>query len=134
MSTPRAIVLAAVLVAACGGPPASPAPTTAPSLRAGEFAIPTMSPPFGSTPEACPAALTRGILIEDPAGGLGLERDGDTTRVRWPFGWRGASGPPVALVDATGAIIANVGQQVEVGGGEISAGWWLGCGGLTVVG
>jgi hypothetical protein len=132
MRTTLAVVLAVVVVAACGGASTSPAPPTAPSLRTGEFAIPTISPPFGSTPEACPAALTTGILIEDPAGGLGLDRDGDTTRVRWPFGWRGANGPPAALVDDTGAVIATVGQQVEVGGGFIND-WWLGCGGVRVV-
>jgi hypothetical protein len=128
--------MVAVLVmgvgAGCADPGPSVAPQVAPSLRAGEFAIPTISPPFGSTMDACPAALTTGVLIQLPDGALALQGPAETLRVRWPFGWRGASGPPVALVDEAGAVVATVGQTVEVGGGGVGAGWWLGCGGVTV--
>ena len=128
-----ALVAMTVAVAGCAdaGDPTPVVP--APSLRAGEFAVPTISPPFGSEMEACPAALTTGTLIEHPDGGLGLGFEGgDATRVRWPYGWRGTSGPPVALVDADGAVIASIGQRVEVGGGQVADDWWLGCGGVRV--
>jgi hypothetical protein len=128
-----ALIAGTLLAGGCGDGYRSDAPVTAPSLRAGEFAIPTLAPPLSATPTGCPAALTTGelALLED--GSLGLDDVDGTTRVRWPFGWRGSSGPPVVLLDAEGTVIATVGEVLEVGGGFIND-WWLGCGGVRVVG
>ena len=128
-----ALTLLLLVVAACASTPPDETPVPDPSLRAGEFAIPTIGPPIGSTPDACPAALMTGTLVQLDDGSLGLASSEERVRVRWPFGWRGATGTPVALVDATGTVVATVGQTVEVGGGFIDDDW-LGCGGVTVVG
>jgi hypothetical protein len=128
-----ATVVAMLALVGCAGPGATPAPASAPPLGTGEFAIPTIAPPLGSTLETCPAALITGELDQLSDGSLGLDAAGESIRVRWPFGWRGTSGPPVGLVDQDGAVVAITGQVVEVGGGMVADGWWLGCGGVTVL-
>lgn len=127
-----ALIAGALLAGGCGSAAESDL-LVAPSLRAGEFAIPTLSPPFSATPAGCPAALTTGELVALEDGSLGLDDPDGAMRVRWPFGWRGSTGPPIALVDADGTVIATVGDELEVGGGFINDAW-LGCGGVRVVG
>ena len=125
------VAIAAIVLVGCGDAQPSGPVVVGPSLRPGEFAIETISPPSGSTLDACPAALLTGELVRLEDGSLGVESPEKAYRVRWPTGWRGSIGPPVALVDESGVVIASVGEIVDVGGGDF--GWWLGCGGVTVV-
>lgn len=85
----------------------------------------------GQTPTACEAALLSGDLIRTPDGGLGvLPPGGPMYRVEWTSYLIGA-GPPVALVDDTGHVVAVEGDRVGVGGGEHGRGVWRECGGLV---
>ena len=80
-------------------------------------------------------ALMAGTLVEDPRSGLAVEDvTGAVTPVIWPFGY---SARPdlggMALVDANGAVIAHVGEAIEVGGG-LGRDFWVACGfGITNV-
>jgi hypothetical protein len=85
--------------------------------------------------EDCDMALLAGTLVEDPRSGLGVEDvTGTVTPVLWPFGY---SARPdlggIALVDANGAVIAHVGETIELGGG-LGREFWVACGfGITNV-
>ena len=85
--------------------------------------------------DMCDIALTSGTLVQDPRSGLGLENPaGEVTPVVWPFGYstRMDMGG-IALVDATGKVIAHEGDALEVGG-DGGDGVWVACGfGITNV-
>jgi hypothetical protein len=86
--------------------------------------------------QACDDALISGVLATHPASGLGIAApDGTATPVEWPFGWsaRNEAGR-VALLDATGKVVAREGDRVTVGGGLGAEDVWFACGPLSVVG
>jgi hypothetical protein len=72
--------------------------------------------------------------VVNEATGLGLiGPDVGAVEVLWPFGYRGQTGPPVALLDEKGDVVAVVGQRLSIGGGGVGPlGEWLACGGITV--
>jgi hypothetical protein len=78
--------------------------------------------------EACLLALRIGTLVEDPRSGLGIKDvTGEVTPVTWPFGY--STRPDfggLALVDERGAVVAHVGDTVELGGGGDD--FWIACG------
>ena len=105
-------------------------------VREALIAVPTQDPEPAGTPRACPAALIEGILVSDERWGLAIQDpEGLTREVLWPHGYaarREASG--LALIDASGSVVAHEGDRVQIGGGETSSdGAWLGCGGIKVV-
>lgn len=107
---------------------------TDPSL----VAVPTQAPepqPVG-TPGACPSALIEGRLVPDERWGMALEdTDGLIRKVIWPHGYAARrEGSQLALLDASGSVVAYEGDFVGIGGGETGGGGdWLACGGITVV-
>jgi hypothetical protein len=136
------LAMSGIGLVACAGPAPPPSASVAsfasvtPSADSsatpvGEFPIKTMTPEASATDQPCPAALIDGTLAEHPVTGLGLQTD-ELIVVVWPWGWRGASGPPVALLREDGAVVATVGQKLSIGGGYVNE-QWLGCGGVTVV-
>jgi hypothetical protein len=109
------------------------APTPTPDL-AGTFPVATLEPEGSETPAGCPAAVIEGTLVANEATGLGLQGpDVGAVQVLWPFGYRGQTGPPVALIDDQGQVVAVVGQRISIGGGAVGPhGEWLACGGIAV--
>ena len=114
----RAAVVA-TLVAACAAPSLTIAPGGV-QLRAQE--TPT---------NECMAARMEGTLVRDPRSGLALRQTtGIVEQVIWPFGYSAREeGGRLAVLDATGTVLAYEGDQVAVGGGEIESGTWLACAG-----
>ncbi len=99
-------------------------------------ALPTQDPEPSGSPGPCPAALIEGTLVTDERWGLAIEdTDGLTRKVLWPHGYAArVERSRLALLDATGSVVAYQGDLVEIGGGETgSSGTWLGCGGIRVV-
>jgi hypothetical protein len=123
------LVTLIVALAAC----TSLTPTPPPDLP-GTFPIATLEPEGTQTPVGCPAALIEGLLVANEATGLGLQGpDVGAVEVLWPFGYRGQTGPPVALIDDQGQVVAVVGQRISIGGGAVGPhGEWLACGGIAV--
>ena len=83
--------------------------------------------------EECETALLTGALVEDPRSGLGVEDvTGTVTPVTWPFGYSARLDlGGIALVDADGAVVAHVGDSIEVAGG-LGTDFWAACGfGIT---
>ena len=123
------VVVAAVSLVACGGAgPSGPAGPTPIALR-------TQQPIGSETPPGCPAALIEGVLVVDQRSGIALrDPSGGIEDLIWPHGDSGRVGDPITVVDADGNVVARVGDQVRIGGGEIGAdGAWMACGGITVV-
>jgi hypothetical protein len=83
------------------------------------------------------AALIEGVLVADARWGIALRDSGGepVRQVIWPHGFAGrVDGGRLALVDASGRVVAHVGDQVRIGGGETgSDGAWLACGDTVVV-
>jgi len=123
------LIILIVVLAAC----TSLAPTPTPDPP-GAFPVATLRPEGAMTPAGCPAALIEGTLVENDATGLGLQGpDVGAVAVVWPFGYRGQAGPPVALIDDQGQVVAIVGQRLSIGGGAVGPnGEWLACGGIAV--
>ena len=96
--------------------------------------IDTASPPNG-TPGPCMAALTDGKLVVTPENTVGLlEPNGDGRALIWPAGYSSRQNGGVSSLDETGAVVAHVGDTVEIGGGEATpSGAWLVCPGQVVV-
>jgi hypothetical protein len=122
-------VMLATIGLACsptGSQPAGPTP----------IALRTQEPIGSETPVGCPAALIEGTLVADHATGVALDDPAGFVRpVIWPHGYSGRPGTPVAVVDASGAVVARVGDRVQIGGGEITNdGAWMACGGIKVLG
>lgn len=116
-------ILAVLVVAACSAAPAS---------SSAIIAVPTLEPEAEGS--ACPAALIDGILRADEEWGVTLETsDGAKVKVLWPNGYSAREDDVgLALIDASGNVVAHAGDQVQVGGGG-SEEAWVGCGGVTVV-
>jgi hypothetical protein len=125
-------MLAAVVMAACTA-------TRLPSLHvseSGRIELRTLPPESGQTPAACMAALTTGTLVRHPQSGVGLTyTDGTVLAVIWPFGYSARDDRGrLAVVDASGKILAHEGDLVSVGGGFAGdETTWTGCGGITSV-
>ena len=100
------------------------------------IALRTQEPIGTETPVGCPAAVIEGVLVVDAATGVALDDPaGFVRQVIWPHGYSGRPGTPIAVVDADGNVVAQVGDRVRIGGGEITGdGAWLACGGTTVLG
>lgn len=79
------------------------------------------------------AALLSGVLVQEPQSGVGIRDDnGEVWQVIWPFGYTArVDADRFAILDATGNVLAHVGDRVGVGGGEVGAGVWLGCDGIV---
>jgi len=91
---------------------------------------------LGACETSCPAALARGVLVEDGPAGLGLQGDdGQTFHVRWPFGVGvRLVGDRLAVADAFGKVIAHAGDAVSLPGGTIDDETWGVCGAIQVDG
>jgi hypothetical protein len=112
---PRLILIALLSVAAC----TSTSPT-------GPNHVVLKTQPPGLV---CMQALTGGQLVADPVSGVGLRSaGGPVVHLSWPPGWsaRDDAGS-IAIVDANGAIVAHVGDTVQLGGGGGSGGDWDVC-------
>jgi hypothetical protein len=98
--------------------------------------LPTASQAIQSSPAPCAAALIFGTLVPSDTTGVSL-LDADTGQLRkivFPNGYVGRrQGDRIAVVDASGAIIALTGDAVAIGGGEIDeSGAWNACGDIVV--
>ena len=78
------------------------------------------------------AARTEGTLVREPRSGVGLRVDPDLVyQVIWPYGYSARDDDGrLALLDATGKVVAHEGDRVAIGGGEREPGTWIGCGGI----
>jgi len=77
----------------------------------------------------CLQALAVGQLVADPVSGVGPgSAGGPVLHLSWPPGWsaRDDAGS-IAIIDANGAIVAHVGDTVQLGGGGGSGGVWDVC-------
>jgi hypothetical protein len=107
------------VAAACGA--------TQPSTRG--VTLPPSDP--GSTPGACMAAQTTGVLRTVGAGILGIrEPSGRVLGLMLPSGYTVRDD---AVLDNQGSAIAKVGDSIQVDGGEVKAGWWEVCAGSLVL-
>jgi hypothetical protein len=124
----RQLLTAAILgltITACA---ATPSPSTgAPAL----VAIPTAGPPVGQV--ACMDALLTGQLVADEDAGVAIQAaDGATTVVVWPNGWVAVDqGGKRVVVNDRGDPVAQVGDQVAIGGGLGAGDRWYTCGEVT---
>ena len=107
------ILAIAALLAACGSPVAL---RTAPVKT-----------------DACDEALLAGELVTSTQGGLAVRTADQTTEVMWPFGYTATQeSTGVVLRDATGKIVAHVGQRVSMGGGGGANGLFNACAGTVM--
>lgn len=67
-------------------------------------------------------ALTRGELVVEK-GCLRLRHEDGSSRLPvWPPGWElSTEGREVRVLDGTGRVVAQVGDKVQMGGGEVPA-------------
>jgi hypothetical protein len=85
------------------------------------------------------AALIDGTRIADSRWGIALAdtAGGFVRKVIWPHGYVAQlDGDRLAVLDLAFGdhIVAQVGDRVQVGGGQINSDeLWLACGGITVV-
>jgi hypothetical protein len=138
------LVSAVIFVAAFTRPPAPPSvpsadaspsrPTSPAPARL--IALPTQPPPPLGTAGPCPDALIEGALVADARWGLALD-DGQSGFVRkllWPYGYTARRDERVVVLDERGRIVAAEGDEVRLGGGEVSPDdAWLICDGIHVV-
>ncbi len=121
------LALAVLLVAAACQ---APAPTPGgPSL----VAVPTAEP---AGPNAgCMDALLTGVLAADDEAGVVVEAtDGTTILVVWPHGWAAVDQDGMRiLLNDRGDPVAQVGDHVEIGGGQGGDGRYYTCGEVTRV-
>ena len=111
-----------LLVAACSSTAQAPSPTASAASAA------------PATPGPCPAAVLDGVLIAGPDGIALRDPSGAVWRLVWPADVVIGGTDPATIVDASGVVIAKVGDTVSVGGGETNeANAWNACGGITVV-
>jgi hypothetical protein len=83
--------------------------------------------------DACDEALLLGELVTSAQGGLAVRTADQTTEVMWPFGYTATQeSTGVVLRDATGKIVAHVGQRVSMGGGGGSNGFFNACAGTVM--
>ena len=120
------MVLLAVVATGCQATAPSPSDEQ-PVL----VAIPTAEPAAGQL--ACMDALMTGVLVADEEVGVAVEAaDGSTMIVVWPHGWAAVDddGARVVLNDR-GDPVAQVGDEVAIGGGQGPDGRWHTCGEVT---
>jgi hypothetical protein len=90
-------------------------------------------------PQACMDALMGGILAKQAQTGLGIaDQDGAVIPVEWPFGYSARmEGAKIALMDASGVVVAREGDRIQVGGGmgprPAPNAVWFACGPVQVV-
>lgn len=66
-------------------------------------------------------ALAEGTLVQD-GGYLRLKRDIDSALLIWPYGFtQRTEGGEIQVFDGSGRVVARVGDNIKVGGGEVSA-------------
>jgi hypothetical protein len=71
----------------------------------------------------CLQAVLGGELAVDDVTGLGLVGNGNRQHVTWPYGWTTRTdGSRIALVGRQGQMLAHVGYQVTMGGGNVGDG------------
>lgn len=98
---------------------------TSASCTASQSAPSPSSAGVAETPEACGAALIQGTLVRHPDWGIALEEpNGNVRQVQWPAGIQQDGD---SLIDGDGAVVAQVSDAVEIGGGETGDGVWLAC-------
>lgn len=84
---------------------------------------------------ACYRAIGEGTLVVDAVAGLGLrEPAGRVLHPVWPYGWSARrDGGSTALLDASGHVVAHVGDVVRTSGALIKGDDdWLVCATLPV--
>ncbi len=120
------IALLALGLTGCGATPASVDPNV--------VALRTMEPPSQDRPLACMEALLEGTLVASGTSGIAVtDPDGGTHEITWPFGyWGRVDATGLHLIDETGAVVATVGDIVQIAGGE-TGNTWVTCGEITVV-
>ena len=113
------LVGVALVVIGCGSPAASPS----------TVALQTERQPT----QVCQQALLTGELVTDPDTGLAISSsDGHVTKVTWPYGYTAQEvNGTLSLLDASGTVVATVGDQVEMGGGSDGNGVWHACAGTV---
>jgi hypothetical protein len=81
--------------------------------------VPVFPPQLPDDPSIeCPAALITGTLQEMETYGMGLEIDGETWPVRWPFGFSARRDDgQLVLLDPAGEVVGGHGDPVQAGGG-----------------
>ena len=94
-------------------------------------AIPTAEPPAGEV--ACMDALLTGHLVADEDAGVAIQAaDGTTIVVVWPNGWVAVDQDDRrVVVNDRGDPVAQVGDQVAIGGGLGAGDRWYTCGEVT---
>jgi hypothetical protein len=94
-------------------------------------AIPTAEPPTG--PVACMDALLTGQLVADEDAGVAIQAaDGARIVVVWPHGWAAVDQDNTRIVvNDGGDPVAQVGDQVAIGGGLGAGDRWYTCGEVT---
>ena len=126
------LFIGGVLIGCAQGAPSTSgagATSTTISLR-------TQAPEPAGTPQACMASLIEGVLVRDPPSGVAIrDPQGLVHQVVWPNGYAAREdGGRLAVLDASGFVVAHEGDRVSIGGGEIGTdGTWLGCGGTTIL-
>lgn len=139
MRARSALPLVALLIVACaGGPPASPG--SSPGSTLGPTRQPTPGEgksvfllTFSAPSTACLDGTMTGVIATDGRSGLGVQtEDGKLTPVRWPFGWKAAEiDDTVMLINPEGAIVGGEGDTVTITGG-IKRAFWEACPEITV--
>jgi hypothetical protein len=79
----------------------------------------------------CPAARLDGLLVADARSGTAVEVGIERKPIIWPFGYSGhrTSSGVVEVRDLIGVVVARTGEDVALGGGEITNdGRWSTCG------
>jgi len=91
-------------------------------------AIPTAEPPTGQN--ACMDALLTGRLVADEDTGVAIQApDGSTIVVVWPHGWVAVDQDGArTLSNDHGEPVAQVGDQIAIGGGLGAGDRWYTCG------
>ena len=117
------VAILGVAVTACAA--------AAPSIEPSVVAIPTAEPPAGEV--ACMDALLTGILVADEDAGVVVQAaDGATIIVVWPNGWVAVDRDDQRVVlNDRGDPVAQVGDQVAIGGGLGAGDRWYTCGEVT---
>jgi len=99
--------------------PSSPLPEPPGEAVPGHVDKVLFLPTLAERPNVTMDALTRGTLVELEGCVILDPGDGSFTLPIWPFGWRLESGGSGAILDDTGAEVAEMGEQLWLGGGYI---------------
>jgi hypothetical protein len=112
-----------LVVTACAAAPSSREPAL--------VAVPTAEPRAGQI--ACMDALLTGRLVADEDTGVAIRAaDGSRVVVVWPHGWAAIDqGDARVVVNDQGDPVAQVGDQVAIGGGLGAGDRWYTCGEVT---